>query len=536
MGAKKLDHAKSKFGLDIHGISHEGSSFWNLGAKDLYKNALAEGNAALAHGDSLVVTTGKYTGRSPKDKFIVCDETTKEVVWWQGGNQSFSPEQFDSLHEKVLEYLGSQDLFIQDCFVGADPEYRVKLRVITHSAWHSLFARNMFIVPEVNQLAIHNPEFTVLHCPGFKADPNVDSTNSEAFIVINFNKKIVMIGGTEYAGEIKKSIFTVMNYILPEKDVFPMHCAANEEPQNGDVALFFGLSGTGKTTLSVTNDRILIGDDEHGWTPDSVFNFEGGCYAKVIRLSAEAEPEIFERTRSFGTVLENVVMDSSTGILDLDDESITENTRGSYPLSSLSNVSSTGCGKQPTYIFFLTADAFGVLPPLAKLTINQAMYYFISGYTAKLAGTERGVIKPEATFSTCFGAPFMPRHPSTYATLLGQRMLNDNVKAWLINTGWSGGPYGIGERVKISHTRSMIRAVLSGSMDTVSTYEDPIFRVDVPESCPDVPDGILRPRDTWPNSDGYDEQAKLLARMFQDNFSSFADQVSLEVLNSGPHA
>ena len=525
---------RSKFGLDTHGIVPSASEFWNFGEESLYENTIRKGEGSLASGGSLVVTTGKYTGRSPKDKFVVCDKTTKGTVWWDGGNQSFTPEQFDQLHRKVLDYLGRQDLFIQDCFVGADPEYRLKLRVITHSAWHSLFVRNMFILPGSDQLREHCPDFTVLHSPGLHAVPSVDATNSEAFIVINFDKKVVLIGGTQYAGEIKKSVFTVMNYLLPENDIFPMHCAANEDPKDRRVALFFGLSGTGKTTLSVTNDRILIGDDEHGWTPDTVFNFEGGCYAKVIRLSEQAEPEIFGRTRSYGTILENVVMDSTTRLLDLDDESITENTRGSYPLRALSNTSPTGCGEKPNYIFFLTADAFGVLPPLAKLTLQQAMYYFISGYTAKLAGTERGVLQPEATFSTCFGAPFMLRHPSVYANLLRRRMSSSNVQAWLVNTGWSGGPYGIGERVKIAHTRAMIRAVLNGNLENVETYVDSIFGLEVPTSCSDVPDSILFPKDTWPDPSGYDKQAKLLAKMFQSNFVNFADHVTPDIIHAGP--
>ena len=526
--------SRSKFGLDTHGIVPRASEFWNFGEESLYESTIRKGEGSLARGGSLVVTTGKYTGRSPKDKFVVCDKTTKDTVWWDGGNQSFTSQQFDQLHRKVLDYLGTQDLFIQDCFVGADPQYRLKLRVITHSAWHSLFARNMFILPGSDQLLEHCPDFTVLHSPGLHAVPSVDATNSEAFIVINFDKKIVLIGGTQYAGEIKKSVFTVMNYLLPENDIFPMHCAANEDPKDKRVALFFGLSGTGKTTLSVTSDRILIGDDEHGWTPDSVFNFEGGCYAKVIRLSGQAEPEIFARTGSYGTVLENVVMDSTTRMLDLDDESITENTRGSYPLRALSNISPTGCGERPNCIFFLTADAFGVLPPLAKLTVQQAMYYFISGYTAKLAGTERGVLQPEATFSTCFGAPFMPRHPSVYANLLRRRMSSDNVQAWLVNTGWSGGPYGTGERVKIAHTRAMIRAVLNGSLENVETYVDSIFGLEIPTSCFDVPNSILFPKDTWPDPSDYDKQAKLLAKMFQDNFVNFADHVDPDVIHAGP--
>jgi phosphoenolpyruvate carboxykinase (ATP) len=422
---------------------------------------------------------------------------------------------------------------VQDCWAGADPDYRLPVRIITESAWHSLFARNMFIQATEEELARHVPEFTVINCPRFHAIPEIDGTNSEAFVIINFAQKLVLIGGTSYAGEIKKSIFSVMNYLLPFRDVLPMHCSANYGP-DGDTGLFFGLSGTGKTTLSADASRTLIGDDEHGWSNNGVFNFEGGCYAKVIRLSAEAEPEIYQTTRRFGTILENVMIDVETRHVDLNDDSLTENTRAAYPISHVPNATREKRGNHPINIIFLTADAFGVIPPVTKLTPSQTMYHFLSGYTAKVAGTEKGVTEPQATFSTCFGAPFMTQRPIVYADLLCKKITKHKVNCWLINTGWTGGPYGVGERMKIAHTRAMVNAALNGLLDDVDFVEDPVFGVEVPTACPDVPAEVLMPRGTWSDGKDYDEQARKLAGMFVENFKQFEEDVSEEVRAATP--
>jgi phosphoenolpyruvate carboxykinase (ATP) len=482
----------------------------------------------------LVCRTGQHTGRSPNDKFIVREPSSQERVWWSKVNRPIEASHFDAVHQRMLNYCEGKELFVQDCYAGADPRYRLPVRIITEQAWHSLFARHMFIdAPNAVGAPVHTPEFTVIDMPGLTAEPKAHGTNSEVFILLNFAKKLVLIGGTSYAGEIKKSIFTVMNYLLPLRNVMSMHCSANVG-RAGDVALFFGLSGTGKTTLSSDPDRQLIGDDEHGWSEEGVFNIEGGCYAKMIRLSAEAEPQIYSTTRRFGTVLENVRMDASSRHLDLDDDSLTENTRGAYPLEFIDNSVPSGQGGHPKNIVMLTADAFGVLPPIARLSPAGAMYHFLSGYTAKVAGTEKGVTEPKATFNTCFGAPFMVLHPTVYADFLGNRIARHNSRVWLVNTGWTGGAYGVGSRMKIAHTRAMIRAALAGELDTAAYDTDPIFNLEVPRAVPGVPSEVLNPRNTWKNAADYDQQARKLAQMFVDNFKTFEAEAAADVTAAGP--
>ena len=519
--------------LESLGITNVNTVYWNLSTPSLIEEAIRRREGRLAHLGPLVVRTGQHTGRAPNDKFIVREPSCVDKVWWGKVNRPMEPDKFDLLHRRLLAYLQGKDLFVQDCFAGADPAYRLPIRVITETAWHNLFARNMFIQPNQEQLATHVPQFTVINAPNFQADPEVDGTRSEVFVVIHFGRRLVLIGGSQYAGEIKKSIFTVLNFLLPQQNVLSMHCSANIG-SNEESAVFFGLSGTGKTTLSADPTRKLIGDDEHGWSDRGVFNFEGGCYAKVIRLSAQSEPEIYETTRRFGTILENVAFDSATGRLDLDDSSLTENTRAAYPISHISNATRDGLGGHPTHIIMLTADAFGVLPPIAKLTPAQAMYYFLSGYTAKVAGTEKGVTEPQATFSTCFGAPFMALSPTVYANLLGAKIARQKVDVWLVNTGWSGGPYGVGQRMKISYTRAMINAALNGELRYIPTTRDPNFGIAVPTSCPNVPAEVLNPRNTWADKAAYDTQARALASMFIDNFKAFAGEVSSEVNLAGP--
>jgi phosphoenolpyruvate carboxykinase (ATP) len=508
----------------------------NLCQAALYEHALQNREGILAFGGPLVVQTGKYTGRSPYDKFVVQEESSSDRIWWGEVNRPFSQESFERLYEKMLHHLGRRPFYVQDCCAGADPEHRIPLRVITEQAWHSLFAKHLFINPvSGSRKPATEPEFTVLHAPGCKADPGTDGTRSEAFVLLHFGRGLILIGGTSYAGEIKKAVFTALNYYYPLRSVLSMHCSVNEG-QEGDTAVFFGLSGTGKTTLSTVQDRKLIGDDEHGWDDKGLFNFEGGCYAKVIRLSAEAEPEIFGCTRAFGTVLENVAVDPWTRRLDLDDDSLTENTRAGYPLSFIPNSVEQGQGRHPSHIFMLTADAFGILPPVAKLSTAQAMYHFLSGYTAKLAGTERGIQEPQATFSTCFGSPFLPLPPSLYAELLGRKMEEHKTSCWLINTGWSGGPFGEGRRIDIDHTRSLIRAALNGQLEEVAYEVEPLFGLSIPASCPGVPREILRPRDTWRDPAAYDEKGRELARLFKENFASFAGEVEPRVLQAGPRS
>lgn len=525
------DH--SNVGVDTHGLFNLKTVFWNLPTPALYEESLKRNEAIMAHLGPLVVRTGQYTGRSPNDKFIVDEPTNRENIWWGDVNRPFDANRFDELHRRMASYLQGKDIYIQDLWCGADREYRLPVRIITQYAWHNLFARNMFIQPTLDELAEHDPQFVVIDCPGFHASPAIDGTNSDAFILVNFEKRLVLIGGTEYAGEIKKSIFTAMNYYLPCEDVLPMHCSANYG-KDGDVALFFGLSGTGKTTLSADSSRTLIGDDEHGWSKNGVFNFEGGCYAKVIRLSAEAEPEIYRTTRRYGTILENVGINTDTRRINLDDAALTENTRASYPISHLSNATRSGKGGHPKNIVFLTADAFGVIPPISRLTPAQTMYHFMLGYTAKVAGTERGITEPQATFSACFGAPFMAWHPSVYAELLGEKIAEHDVTCWLINTGWTGGPHGVGHRIEIPYTRAMVNAALYGLLDDVEYIEDPVFGLSVPASCPGVPDEVLVPRNTWSDPGSYDEQAQKLAGMFVENFEEFESQVTEEILASGP--
>ena len=524
----------SSYGLENHGIQNVSEQYWNLPTPRLYEQAIQRHEGLLAHHGPIVVRTGHHTGRSPNDKFIVREPSSEHNIWWGEVNRPFDPERFDALYLRLLAYLQGREVFVQDCFAGADPKFRIPIRIITEYAWHSLFARNMFILPRPDELAHHVPEFTVIDVPRFHAVPEIDGTNSEVFILVNLGKKLVLIGGTSYAGEIKKSIFTILNYLLPLDQVLSMHCSANVGPE-GDVALFFGLSGTGKTTLSADPHRALIGDDEHGWSDEGVFNFERGCYAKVIRLSKENEPEIYQAIHRFGTVLENVTIDPITRRVDLDDDSLTENTRGAYPVTHLQNVVLSGMGGHPRNIVFLTADAFGIMPPIAKLTPEQAMYHFLSGYTAKVAGTERGLSdEPQATFSACFGAPFMTLHPTVYAELLGEKIRQHQVQCWLVNTGWTGGPYGIGHRMKLPYTRAMVRAALEGRLADVPTQPDPVFGIHVPVTCPGVPDEVLQPRTTWQDPEAYDDQARRLAVMFQENFKQFEDRVPEAVRAAGP--
>ncbi len=520
--------------LSYLGIKNVNNIYWNLVTPALYEQIIRRREGLLSHLGPVVVRTGAFTGRSPNDKFIVKEPTSEHEIWWGDVNRPFSEEKFKLIWHRIQAYLQGNDIFIQDCYVGADPKYQVPIRVITEYAWHSLFARNMFIrIPDEEGLKKHKPEYTIIDLPKFHAVPELDGTNSEAFILVNFKEKLILIGGTSYAGEIKKSAFTVMNYLLPKKNVLSMHCSANVGKE-GDVALFFGLSGTGKTTLSTDPERALIGDDEHGWSEDGVFNFEGGCYAKVIRLSKEAEPQIWATTRKFGTILENVAIDSFWRRPDLDDDTFTENTRASYPITHLDNIVKEGKAGHPKNIIFLTADAFGVLPPISRLTPEQAMYHFLSGYTAKVAGTERGVTEPQATFSTCFGAPFMPQHPSVYAKLLGQKIQQHQVKCWLVNTGWTGGPYGVGHRMEIKYTRAMLNAALQGKLDHVKYVKDPIFKLDIPTECPGVPSEVLIPKNTWQDKNAYDQKARELAKRFNENFEQYKEYVSEEVLKMAP--
>ncbi|HEX7956600.1 MAG TPA: phosphoenolpyruvate carboxykinase, partial [Pyrinomonadaceae bacterium] len=498
---------RSDVGLEAVGIRPERDVYWNLTTPELYETVARRGEGHLSAHGALLVDTGEHTGRAAKDKAIVREPSSEDKVFWGEVNKEISQEKFDRLRDRMMKYASTRELFVQDTYAGADPRYRLPVRVVTELAWHSLFARTMFINDDRGDAGSHTPEFTVVNVPSFKADPATDGTRAETFILMDFAQRLVLIGGTSYAGETKKSVFTILNYLLPQRGVMSMHCSANVG-QSGDVAVFFGLSGTGKTTLSADPERRLIGDDEHGWSDDGVFNFEGGCYAKVIKLSAEAEPDIYRTTRMFGTVMENVVFDPATRVPDLDDASRTENTRAAYPLTSIPNIVPEGYAGHPSNIIMLTADAFGVLPPVAKLTPEQAMYHFLSGYTAKVAGTERGVTEPQATFSTCFGAPFMVLHPGVYADLLGKKIQEHKADCWLVNTGWSGGPYGEGSRMKIKYTRAMIRAILNGSLAQVETRPDPVFGVHVPASCPDVPSEVLDPRGTWKDAARYDERAR----------------------------
>lgn len=531
---KNVMGTPSQYDLDNHGLRNLNMVYWTLPTPALVERVVSRREGVLAHEGATVVRTGNYTGRAPNDKFIVRDGESAADVWWGKVNRPMPVEKFEQLYLRMTAYFQGRDIFVQDATVAAHPKYQLPIRVVTENAWHSLFARNMFIRRRPDELPTHVPEFTVLQAPGFRAIPEIDGTNSDIFVILNLEKRMILIGGTSYAGEIKKSIFTVLNYRLPKQGVLPMHCSANVG-ERGDVALFFGLSGTGKTTLSSDTERKLIGDDEHGWGEDGVFNFEGGCYAKVIHLRENLEPMIWRATRHFGTVLENVNISTESRRVNFDDNSFTENTRAAYPIGFLPNIVPEGHAKHPENVFFLTADAFGVLPPIAKLTPEQAMYYFLSGYTSKLAGTERGLGKePQATFSSGFGAPFLPLHPKVYADLLGAKINKHNVNVWLINTGWTGGPYGVGERMALPSTRSMVSAALSGALNDVPLRVDPNFGLYVPEHCPGVPDVVLNPRQTWSDEEAYDRQARKLIGLFEENFAQFASQVSSEVTNSGP--
>jgi phosphoenolpyruvate carboxykinase (ATP) len=505
----------------------------NLSVAELYEDAIRGGEGMIAAQGPMVVRTGKHTGRSPRDKFIVEEPSSASRIWWGEVNQPISEERYERLRGRLVDYLSERALYAQDCFIGAHPEHRRSLRVYTETAWASIFAENLFRRPSAADLRSFRPTFTIINVPSFKADPKTEGTRTETAILVHLRRMEILIVGTEYAGEIKKSAFTVMNYLMPDEGVLPMHSSVNVGA-DGDAAVFFGLSGTGKTTLSADPERSLIGDDEHGWGDDGVFNFEGGCYAKTIRLSPMYEPDIFQTTRRFGTILENVDLDPATRELNLDSERFTENTRGAYPLEFIGNADPTGIAGQPRSVVLLTADAFGVLPPISRLTHAQAAYHFISGYTAKLAGTEIGIKEPRATFSACFGAPFMPRHPGEYARMFRDRLAAADVPVWLVNTGWTGGPYGTGERMNINHTRSMVRAALDGRLAGVPTVTDPIFGLEVPTACPDVPASFLQPRETWQDRDAYDSQARALALMFADNFGAYADGVSDEVRAAGP--
>jgi phosphoenolpyruvate carboxykinase (ATP) len=524
------------FNLDKQGLHTNAVVHWNMLTAPLVEAAIARGEGALAESGPLVVQTGQHTGRSAKDKFIVRDAETENTVWWGKTNVGMEPAQFAALKEDFLKALGEKEtLFVQDLFGGSQPEHRVRVRVINELAWHNQFIRTLLVRPEASELAGFVPEYTIIDLPSFRADPARHGCRSETVIAVNFTEKLILIGGTAYAGEMKKSVFGILNYLLPINGVMPMHCSANMGA-NGDTAIFFGLSGTGKTTLSADASRTLIGDDEHGWSDTAVFNFEGGCYAKMIRLSPEAEPEIFATTKRFGTVLENVVMDPVTRQLDFDDASLAENSRGSYPIDFIPNASEKNMGPVPKNIIMLTADAYGVLPPIAKLSPDQAMYHFLSGYTARVAGTEIGVTEPEATFSTCFGAPFMPRHPSVYGNLLKERIAKGSVDCWLVNTGWTGGKHGVGSRMPIKATRALLNAALDGSLNSVEFRTDPNFGFKVPVNVPGVDSAILNPRETWTDKAEYDATASKLVGQFIDNFAQFAEHVDEGVRQAAPKA
>src|SRR5919199_2590023 len=525
---------KSSKGLSAQGLRPGGAVHWNLVAAELVQAAVRRGEGEFADMGPFVAVTAPHTGRSPNDKFVVEEPETTGDVWWGKVNRPFPAPKFELLLADVRDYLNARDeLFVQDLYAGADPKHRLSVRYVTPNAWHAAFVRNMFIRPDLSDLPTFSPTFSVLHAPDFQATPERHGTRTGTFIILSFAQRLVVIGGTRYAGELKKAIFTVMNYVMPKRGVLSMHCSANVG-QGGDTALFFGLSGTGKTTLSADPERYLIGDDEHGWSEDGIFNFEGGCYAKVINLSREGEPDIYQTTQMFGTVLENVVLDPNTRRVDFADQSITENTRASYPLHYIRNHVPSGRGGHPRNILLLTADAYGVLPPLARLTPEQAMYYFLSGYTAKVAGTERGITEPQATFSACFGAVFLVWHPSKYADMLGKLLKQHGSQVWLVNTGWTGGPYGVGRRMRLGYTRAMVRDALAGELNNVKTFTDPVFGLAVPEAVRNVPVELMNPRGTWKDPSAYDAQAEKLAQMFATNFEQFASTVDEAVRAAGP--
>jgi phosphoenolpyruvate carboxykinase (ATP) len=531
----QADATKGDFGLDNIGLTNLRKVYWNLTTEALYEEIIFRGEAQISHLGPVIVNTGKHTARAASDKFIVRESTTEKNVWWGEYNRPYATPKFDELYSRLQGFLQGRDLFVQDCYGGADPNYRLPVRVITEYAWHSLFARNMFIKPKTNEeYRRHVPEFTVLCVPSFKAFPQIDGTPSTTFIVINFEQRLCIIGNTGYGGEIKKSVFTLLNYLLPMQGIMTMHCSANTG-KNGDTALFFGLSGTGKTTLSADPKRGLIGDDEHGWSDEGIFNFEDGCYAKVIGLSPNAEPEIYACTRHFGTILENVVYDPVTRNIDLDDDTLTENTRASYPLDFIANAIPEKMGGHPKNIIFLTCDASGVMPPIARLTPDQALYHFISGYTAKVGGTEIGLAEePEITFSACFGAPFMVLPPTFYSDLLKRKIMRYGVDCWLVNTGWVGGPYGVGKRISIRYTRDLLNSALNGDLKDMEYYTDPVFGFQVPKHCPGIPDSVLYPSSAWPSEDSYMKRYTSLAARFIDNFKKFTEDCPPEVVNAGP--
>jgi len=526
---------KSDYGLDNIGLTNLRQVYWNLPMEALYEEIVFRNEAKIMHQGPIVARTGQHTGRSAADKLFVREPESDPHIWWGQYNRPLAADKFDEMHGRVQGFFQGRDVFVQDCYVGADPEFQMPIRIVTEFAWHSLFARNMFLMPKTNEAyRRHIPEFTIIAAPSFRGIPQIDQTSTDTFIVLNLAQKLCIIGNTAYAGEIKKTIFTVLNYFLPLHGVLSMHCSANVGPA-GDVALFFGLSGTGKTTLSADPKRGLIGDDEHGWSDNGVFNFEGGCYAKVINLSPTAEPQIYATTQRFGTILENVVYDPVTRRIDLDDESITENTRASYPLEYIDNAVAAKRAGHPKNIILLTCDASGVMPPIARLTPEQAMYQFISGYTSKLAGTEIGLGKePEITFSACFGGPFMVHHPYVYANLLKQKILRYGAQCWLVNTGWVGGPYGVGKRISIRHTRALLDAALAGKLDAVEYVTDPVFGFRVPKTCPDVPGDVLNPASSWHDPKQYMQRYRGLASRFIDNFRKFETGTPPEVIAAGP--
>lgn len=525
-------HTPSRNGVNRHGLCEVGDLFWNLSPAELYEHALRSNEGSLSANGAIVCTTTPHTGRSPKDRFLVEQSPSKSHIGWGSVNKPISEANFEALHKHVVDHCRGRNLYIRDMFAGAEEKSRLAIRVITETAWHNLFASQLFVKPPWGSTGDHDPQFTVINVPSCLADPAKHGTRSETFVVINLARKLVLIGGTAYAGEIKKSIFTVMNYLLPMAGILSMHCSANVG-EDGNVSLFFGLSGTGKTTLSADPNRDLIGDDEHGWSDRGVFNIEGGCYAKCIKLTEEAEPGIYRAIR-FGAVLENVVMDPDTRTIDYDADALTENTRAAYPLTHIDNARLPSVAGHPNNVVFLTCDAFGVLPPISRLTPEQAMYHFLSGYTAKVAGTEKGITEPQATFSACFGEPFLPLPPEKYAKMLGERLEKHNAKCWLVNTGWTGGGYGVGQRMKLRYTRAMVAAALSGKLSDATFVEDPMFGLSAPTSCPEVPSEVLSPRATWSNPSEYDARARELADLFTKNFKAF-DGAAAEIVAAGPH-
>lgn len=526
---------KSEYGLENHGLTNLRKVYWNLPTEALYEEIVFRGEGQISYAGPLIVKSGKHTARSAQDKYIVREDATEDKIWWGEYNRPLSPKQFADLFGRMQGFLQGRDVFVQDCYIGADPDYRLPVRIICEFAWHSFFARNMFILPQsAEEYKFFVPEFTLLALPSFQAFPQIDGTRTSTVIAVNFSQALAIVGDSAYSGEIKKSIFTVMNFLMPLEGVMPMHCSANIGSKE-DAALFFGLSGTGKTTLSADPNRGLVGDDEHGWSDRGVFNFEGGCYAKVIQLSAESEPQIFAATHRFGTILENVIYDPVTRRIDLDDDEITENTRASYPLDYIDNSVPAKMGGHPKNVIFLTCDAQGVLPPIARLNPEQAMYHFISGYTSKVGGTEVGLgEEPEITFSACFGAPFMVHHPIVYADLLKRKMLHYDATCWLVNTGWVGGPYGIGKRISIKHTRALLNAALDGKLAEVEFYRDPIFGFQVPKSCPDVPENVLYPATAWSSEEAYFDRYRQLASRFINNFRKYAADCPPELVEAGP--